>query len=173
MFTETEEVALWKPYLKSLKKWGSEIFIPVGQSQFLPWCCTTVIPSLFRGHQHILTRFCTHAASMDGESISTLYQASMDVEDQKDLFTLRKSIYTYIICEKYKILLKIVSEEDPTKSAYCLCYASFIFLNIFLMCNLHFPWWLNRLMQSDFFLSYNKYKWWHSHWPHHTVLQTK
>lgn len=76
---------------------------------------------------------------MDGESISTLYQASMDVEDQKDLFTLRKSIYTYIICEKYKILLKIVSEEDPTKSAYCLCYASFIFLNIFLMCNLHFP----------------------------------
>lgn len=80
-----------------------------------------------------------HAASMDGESISTLYQASMDVEDQKDLFTLRKSIYTYIICEKYKILLKIVSEEDPTKSAYCLCYASFIFLNIFLMCNLHFP----------------------------------
>lgn len=35
------------------------------------------------------------------ELISSLDQAFMEVEDRKDIFALRKSIYTYIICEKF------------------------------------------------------------------------
>lgn len=35
------------------------------------------------------------------ELISSLDQAFMEVEDQQDIFALRKSIYTYIICEKF------------------------------------------------------------------------
>lgn len=81
--------------------------------------------------------------------------------------------------EKYLYLHYLWKIYNPLKNCQwrrshkiCILFASFIFLNIFLMCNLHFPWWLNWLMWSDFFLSY-KYKWWHSHWPHHTILQTK
>lgn len=174
MFTETEKVALCKPYLKSLKKWDSAVFIPMGQSQFLPWGCPTVIPSFFRRHQYILIMFYMHVDSMNVNGwINFITWSGIHGSRRPEGHFCLTEKYLYLhhlwkIC--VLILLKFVSEEDPTKSAYCLCYVSFIFLNIFLMCNLHFPWWLNWFMWTDFFLSYKKYNWWHSHWPHYTIL---
>lgn len=101
---------------------------PYGPESVPSWCCTTVIPSLFL-LQHILTRFYMHAASMDGW-INFITWSGIQWSRGPEGPFCPKEKYLYLdhlwkIC--VLILLKIVSEEDPTNSAYCLCYVSFIF----------------------------------------------
>lgn len=143
MFTETGQVAVCKSYLKSLRKWGSAVLILTSQgavSSFLKLPHGYSIRFPPSAHPDDVLHACSQHRWVNSfhRLMRHAWKYRTRRNDNRPFYP--KYGYLYLDCP-WKIfvilLLQIVNEEDPGKSAHC--FPSFIYWNIFLICSLPFP----------------------------------